>query len=88
MFKVVLSSGQFVSEILAMNTRLLRYSKAQNMHLKNMCIRNRIRYSFLLIYLFVVYLMTLSVAQTIQRRMVGRLMNTELERMWKEAVVV
>jgi hypothetical protein len=39
------------------------------------------------IYPFVVYLMTLSVAGTVQRRMVGRLMNNELEGIQKEAVV-
>jgi hypothetical protein len=36
----------------------------------------------------VVYLTTLSVAQTIQRRMTGRLLNDGLERIWIEAVVV
>jgi hypothetical protein len=40
-----------------------------------------------LIYLFVVYLTMLSVAQTLYRRMIGWVMNNELERIWKEAVV-
>jgi hypothetical protein len=33
-----------------------------------------------------VYLTTLSVAQTIQRQTAGLLVNTQLEGMWKEAV--
>jgi hypothetical protein len=37
--------------------------------------------------LFSVYLTTLSVAQTVQHQPTGRLVNNELERMWKEAVV-
>jgi hypothetical protein len=35
----------------------------------------------------VIYLTTLSVAQTTQRRMILRLIKSELERMWKEVVV-
>jgi hypothetical protein len=42
---------------------------------------------YLFIYLFVVYLTTLPVAQTIYRRMVGRQVNNELKRTWKEVDV-
>jgi hypothetical protein len=38
------------------------------------------------IYLFVVYLTTLSVSQIIQRQMIGCLMKDELEKIWQEAV--
>jgi hypothetical protein len=36
---------------------------------------------------FVVYLTMLSKVQTVQRRTIERLMNDEMKRMWKEAVV-
>jgi hypothetical protein len=39
------------------------------------------------IYLFVVSLKTLSLAQIIQRRMIGRLMNNEFAKIWKEAAL-
>jgi hypothetical protein len=39
------------------------------------------------IYLFVCYLMTVLVHQIIQRPLTIRLMNNELKRMWKEAVL-
>jgi hypothetical protein len=38
--------------------------------------------------MFMVYLMMLTVTETTQRRMIGLLVNNELERMWKETVVV
>jgi hypothetical protein len=38
-------------------------------------------------FLFLMYLTTPSVPRTVQRRTVGSLVNNELERMWKEAVV-
>jgi hypothetical protein len=41
----------------------------------------------MLIYLFVVYLTMLSVAQPMWRQKLGLLVNTELKRIWKEAVV-
>jgi hypothetical protein len=43
---------------------------------------------FVNICAYFIYLMTLSVAQNIQLRMKQWYMNDELERMWKEAVVV
>jgi hypothetical protein len=43
-----------------------------------------IRFSRTLLHRFVVYLTTLLVAQTLQRRMIGRVMNSELERIWKK----
>lgn len=39
------------------------------------------------LFLFMVVLTTLSVVQTIQRRLIGLLMNNELEMTWKESVV-
>jgi hypothetical protein len=42
---------------------------------------------FIFMCLFIVYLTTLSVAQTIERRMIKWSMNNELETTWQEAVV-
>jgi hypothetical protein len=42
---------------------------------------------WLFIYLFVVYLTTLWIAQAMQIRMTQRSMNSELEGTWKEAFV-
>jgi hypothetical protein len=41
----------------------------------------------LLIYLYNLYLTALSVNDTIYRRMVGKLMDDELESVWKETVM-
>jgi hypothetical protein len=40
------------------------------------------------LYLCTAFRTTLSVGQTVQRRMIGRLMNVEPERVFKQAVVV
>jgi hypothetical protein len=40
----------------------------------------------ILLCMFVVYLTTLSVAQAVRRRMIGWLVNNELQRICKEAV--
>jgi hypothetical protein len=41
---------------------------------------------FIHICLFIAYLMTMSVAQTLQHWLI-ELMNNDLERIWKEAVI-
>jgi hypothetical protein len=51
-----------------------------------MC-RNSYSYYLFIYFGSMICLTTLSVAQTVQRRMMGWLVNNEWERMWQEAVV-
>jgi hypothetical protein len=44
------------------------------------------RFSYLF-HLFMAYLTMLSLDQTVQCRITGHLVNDELERIWKEAVI-
>jgi hypothetical protein len=42
---------------------------------------------FFVFNFFVFYLMTLSVAQTKKRQMIGLLVGNEMERIWKERII-